>query len=430
MTPSTLTDVQIRDAFERRTRADLPIDLRGSVLTGVAAASQRWSWTMRAAEAVWRPSRRPAILALAAVALLVAASVAMVLVGSHKEPPKGSGRGLVFISGGDLWVADVDGAHPRLVWDAPGSLIVSRPTWVDPDTLLVQEISGGVYAVDLRTSTPRLLAKAGALLAVSADHRRVAIGFDRPDGPHLSIVEIATGVQVADTIVRPAFVFPATPQIGPQSGLTGGPHAWSPDGRWLLGQGFDTDASDTSGWIYQLDVQTGEIRDLARNLCCGLHKPNPVLAPDGSSVVYMNYHQATSGEICDFRCGTLWSLDPVTGASRQLTAEAGSEIGPVFSPDGSWIAFAEYIGTGYDVAIVRSDGTGRRKLTDIGNVYAPVANIEPYVYLAWDADGGGLTFLRGLGVDTEHELWHVTLDWQTSRVEAPVMSEFAWQVLP
>jgi hypothetical protein len=291
----------------------------------------------------------------------------------------------------------------------------------------LQEISGGVYAVDLRTSTPRLLAEAGALLAVSPDHRQVAIGFVRPDGPHLAIVEVASGAQVADRIVRPAFVAPANPQIGPQGGLTGGPHAWSPDGRWLLGQGFDTDASVTSGWIYQLDVQTGEIHDLATELCCGLHKPNPVLAPDGSSVVYMNFHEvAPSDTTCDFRCGTLWSLDPLTGTRRQLTAEAGSEIGPVFSPDGSWVAFAEYVGSGYDVSIVRQDGTGRRKLTDIGDVYAPVANLEPYTYLAWDADGAGLNFLRGPNRQTEWQLWHVNAtNLQLQRLGTITAAEFA-----
>ena len=426
MTSPRLTDAQIRDAFERRADVDLPRDIRGDILAVVASHPQRDSWVMRAAEAVRPPASRRAILALAAVALLIATSVAIALVGSDNKLTDGSGPGLAFISDGNLWTADGDGEHPRLVLDMPGTMVVSRPTWVDRDTLLIQETSGGVYSVDLRTATSRLLAEAGALLALSEDHRRVAIGFERSDGPHLSIMEIASGRQVADVLVHPAFAAPASPQIGPQVGLTGGPHAWSPDGRWLLGQGFASSASATSGWIYRLDVQTGEISDLATNLCCGLHKPNPVLAPDGSSVVYMNFHQATQGEICNFRCGTLWSLDPVNAVRQQLTATEGSEIGPIFSPDGSWIAFAEYVGPGYDVAIVHPDGTGRRKLTNIGDVYAPPANIEPYAYLAWDPDGKGLTFMRGPDTSMEHELWHVALDGQPAqRLGTLLVSEFA-----
>lgn len=424
-----LTDELIRAAIARRAASAEERDLRARVLAATAAVPQRRGWRARVDKLLVIPQRRAMLGLVVALAVLLAATVIVALVGSHIQLPNASGRALAFISSANLWVAEDDGAPPHLVWDMPGPMVASRPTWVDRDTLLVQEIRGGVYALDLRTATPRMLADSGALLALSPDHRRVAIGIDRVDGPHLSIVEIASGAQLADTLVRPAFAPPATPQIGPQGGSTGGPHAWSPDGQWLLGQGFDTDASITSGWIYQLDVQTGVIRDLARNLCCGLDQPRPVLAPNGSSVVYMNYHQGTRGETCAFRCGTLWSLDPLTGVRRQLTSEAGSEIGPVFSPDGSWIAFAENVGPGYDVAIVRADGTGRRKVSGFGDVYAPNANIEPYVYLAWDADGNGLSFMRGQGMDVEHELWHITLDGQLARIGASVMTEFAWEVI-
>ncbi len=424
MNVQPLTDAQIRDAFERRVDVDLPSDLRRDVLAAVASEPQRSGWWTRAADVFARPEQARTIVALATVALLIAATAAIVFVGGRDQPERP--RGLTFISSGDLWIADGDGGHARLVWNTPGPMIPSRLTWVDPDTLLLQEGSGDVHAVDLRTSTQRLLAAAGALLAVSPDHRQVAVGFDRSDGPHLAIIEIASGVTVADVSVGPAFMAPANPQIGPQHGLTGGPHVWSPDGKWLLGQGFATDESAVSGWIYALDIQTGEIRDLATDLCCGLHKPNPVLAPGGSRVVYMNFHQATGGEICDFRCGTLWSLDPVTAGQQQLTATEGSEIGPVFSPDGSWIAFAEYVGPGHDVAIVSADGTGRRKLTNVGDVYAPPANLEPYEYLAWDPDGTGLTFMRGGDNSTEHELWHVAIDGQPPlQLGTITASEFA-----
>ncbi len=429
MNPQQLTDGRIRDAFARRADVDLPRDIRRDVLAAVASRPQRLGWVSWASEAIRPPANRRAVLALAAVALLIVTSVAIALVGSDNTPPDGSGRGLAFISDGNLWTADGDGEHPRLVWNMPGDMIASRPTWVNQNTVLVQEVFGGVYAVDLPTSTPRLLAPAGALLAVSPDRRQVAIGFGSPAGPHVSILEIASGLEVANMQVHPVSVARPDPQVGPQGGLTGGPHAWSPDGRWLLGQGFDTDPdqSNAIGWIYQLDVQTGEIRDLARHLCCGLHKPNPVLAPDGSSVVYMNFHEAVQGETCNFRCGTLWSLDPISAAPRQLTATEGSEIGPVFSPDGSWIAFAEDAGPGYDVAIVRADGTGRRKVTDVGDVYAPSANIEPHVYLAWDRDGTGLTFMRGPDdTSVEHELWHVALVGPPpQRLGTLLVSEFA-----
>ena len=440
MTHVTLTDAQIREAFERRAPAAVPGDLRRSVLAAVATEPQRWSWAAGAAEVLGRSATRRAILVLVGVALILATTLAIALVGSHDQPLPGPGRGLAFISGGDLWVANVDGTQPRRVWDTPGTLVASRPTWVDPNTVLVQEISGGVYVVDLQTSTSRLLLDAvsdegdpqpstprlvpAALLAVSPDHRSAAIGFSSAK-PQIYIMDIASGWLDTRLFVKPSFVPPVDPQVGAFD-RTGGPHAWSPDGRWLLGQGLDTDQSATSGWIYQLDVETGEIHDLVKQLCCGLNTSNPVLSPDGSRVVYIDYHQAIKGEPCDFRCGTLWSIDPVTGVRAQLTETAGSEIGPAFSPDGAWIAFAEYVGPGSDLSIVRVDGTERHRLTNIGDVYAAGDNESPYTYLAWDADGGGVTFMRGSLGQAEYQLWHVTVDGlHLQRLGTITASEFA-----
>jgi hypothetical protein len=422
MTNMTLTDAQIREAFDRRSRAVVPSDLGETVLATVAGEPQRWSWTALTTDALMRTPTRRTVAVLAGVALLLATMLAVALVGSHDQPLPGPGRGLAFISGGDLWVADANGQHPRRVWDLSGSMVASRPTWVDPNTLLVQESTGGVHAVDLQASTARLL-QPGALLAISPDHRRVAIGLNT-DKPQIDIIDIATDRLGASLFVKPTFALPVDPQIGVID-RTGGPHAWSPDGRWLLGQGFDTDVSATSGWIYQLDVETGEIHDLVKQLCCGLNTSNPVLSPDGSRVVYIDYHEATKGELCDFRCGTLWSIDPITGVRVQLTELAGSEIGAAFSPDGRWVAFAEYVGPGYDVSIVRADGTGRRRLTNLSDVYGAGDNVSPYAYLAWDADGSGVTFMRGASGQAEYQLWHVTLDGQLRRLGTITASEFA-----
>jgi hypothetical protein len=441
MSKLPLTDAQIREAFDRRAQAAVPADLRSAVLAAVAIEPQGWGWTARATDALKGTPTRRAIVVFAGVALLVATMLAVSIVGSHDQPLPGPGRGLAFISGGDLWVADLDGTHARLVWDTPGAMVASRPTWVNPNTVLVQEITGGVYVVDLLTSTARLLPAISpgvevvgvqtstsqpppaALLAISPDHRTAAIGL-ASDIPYVYTLDIASGSLETGLVVKPTFVEPVNPQIG-SIGTTGGPRAWSPDGRWLLGQGLDTNDSSRSGWIYQLDLQTGEIHDLARELCCGLDEPNPVLAPDGSSVVYVDYHDHETDPSCGFRCGSLWSLDPVTKDQRRLTAEAGSEIGPHFSPDGAWIAFAESVGSGYDLSIVRADGMGRRKLTSVGDVYAPSANVQPYAFLAWDADGRGLTFMRGPSGQTEWSLWHVTLDGlQLQRLGTITAAEF------
>jgi hypothetical protein len=415
-TKSSLTDAQIRRALGRRAGVAVPDDLRRLVMTGIAAQPQRWSWQARAASALSGGGRGRMLPALVAIALLVATMMAIALVGGPEPVSLGMGRPIAYISGGDLYVVGPQGESPRRVWDSPAEESLSKPTWVDAETILVnvRGTSDGASLVDLvniATGAARVVDYGSELLALSPDHRRIATGrFIAGAGARLQIVDLATG-----SVIDLAGIESVAPL------------SWSPDGRWLIGEGS---RSGNSGFIYRIDLQadlaSGRFSDLATGLCCGLHIPRPVLSPDGSRVAFVNYHQAVIGELCAFRCGTLWSLDPATGARSQLTAEEGSEEGPAFSPDGLWIAFMERDGSGTDVAVVRADGTDRRTLTETGDAYAPSANGAPYRYLYWDPDGSGLTFMKGPAAAQEHELWHVTLDGQLAqRIGAFVVSDFS-----
>lgn len=412
-----LTDEAIRAAIARRATSSGEHDLRERVLAAAAAVPQRRGWRVRVEHALALPERRATLTLATAVLLLLAMAIGAAVVGGlfDRTLPAPLG-GLTYLSEGDLYVAGPAGESPRIVWDVPPTAVLSQPTWVDAETIVVEQLPGGVYLVDIATRAVRLVDDGGELLALSPDHGRIATAHPMVGAPsRLWIFELETGSRISD--------------LGEIASTT--PLTWSPDGQWLLGEGLRTGASATSGWVYRVDVQTGGLRDLAINLCCGLHQARPVLAPDGSIVVFVHYHQAVRGEACDFRCGTLWALDPVSGARQRLTADAGSEIGPTFSPDGSWIAFMEYAGgEGYDVAILRPDGTGHQRLTSTGDAFAPAANLEPFRYLSWDADGRGLTFMRLEGNGPQLQLWHVTLDGVATRIEAPAISEFARRVVP
>lgn len=421
-----LTDEAIRAAFARRATSGGERDLRERVLAAAAALPQRRGWRVRIEHSLVLRERRATLTLAATVLLLLAMAFGAAVVGSLLNRTSSLGA-LTYLSGGDLYVAGPAGESPRLAWDAPDTVVLSQPMWVDAETVLVQarrlvDGIGSVYLVEIG-SAPRLIDDGGELLALSPDHRRIATGHsDGGTRSLLWIFDLEAGSRTAD--------------LGDIPSRT--PLAWSPDGQWLLGEGLREGGSATSGWIYRVDAQTGATRDLAIDLCCGLHQPRPVLSPDGSQVVFVNYHQAVQGESCDFRCGTLWALDPESGAREQLTADDGSEIGPMFSPDGSWIAFMESsFGHAYDVAILRPDGTEHRKLTSTGDAFAPAANLEPFRYLAWDPDGRGLTFMRVrpgeaqvVPGETEFELWHVTLDGVAMRIEAPAISEFARKAPP
>ncbi|HET6328115.1 MAG TPA: PDZ domain-containing protein, partial [Planctomycetaceae bacterium] len=81
--------------------------------------------------------------------------------------------------------------------------------------------------------------------------------------------------------------------------------------------------------------------------------------------------------------GDLWTVDRAGGDARRLTAGVGLESYPVFSPDGTMIAFAgEYEGN-LDVYVVPSAGGVPRRLTH---------HPDPDVPVGWTRDGKEIIF--------------------------------------
>ncbi len=81
--------------------------------------------------------------------------------------------------------------------------------------------------------------------------------------------------------------------------------------------------------------------------------------------------------------GDLWSVSREGGEATRLTAGPGIEADPVFSPDGSEVAFSgEYEGN-VDVYVVSAGGGVPRRLT-----YHP----GPDIPVAWSPDGKNILF--------------------------------------
>src|SRR5437899_1286562 len=81
--------------------------------------------------------------------------------------------------------------------------------------------------------------------------------------------------------------------------------------------------------------------------------------------------------------GDIWVVSREGGEARRLTTAVGSETGPVFSPDGSMIAFTgEYDGN-QDVYVVPAAGGVPKRLT---------SHPSPDQVVGWTRDGKRIIF--------------------------------------
>jgi tricorn protease len=95
-------------------------------------------------------------------------------------------------------------------------------------------------------------------------------------------------------------------------------------------------------------------------------------------------HPAVSGRQVAFGyAGDLWVVDRAGGTARRLTSGVGLETHPVFSPDGSQVAFAAEYDGNLDVYVVPTAGGEPKRLT-----YHP----DPDLPIAWTPDGKAVLF--------------------------------------
>jgi Tol biopolymer transport system component len=145
--------------------------------------------------------------------------------------------------------------------------------------------------------------------------------------------------------------------------------SWSPDGQQIV---F---ARSGRGRLYVIDADGRHLRALTRDV--GLADSDPAWSPDGTTIAFVR-RPVGNGLAAIYLIGS-----DGHGLCR-LTPFARSVYGPAWSPDGSKIAYTSREGTGFAIAVVDADGTGRRTLTREWLDFTP----------AWSADGSKIVFAR------------------------------------
>jgi eukaryotic-like serine/threonine-protein kinase len=191
----------------------------------------------------------------------------------------------------------------------------------------------------------------------------------RLNGFYLAIVALMIVlIAIAYWLVQP----PSAPHIGTYIQLT---HDGQPksligtDGtRLYLSLGEMREGSFRSRGVAQMSVRGGELVKLANLPSVDM---SPVdLSPDGSEILVVNGQGAPPK-------GPLWSF-PVLGGSPRKLGDSIAETA-AWSPDGKMLAFTDL----RELFMAKADGSGRRKLAEVGG---DILNVT------WSPDGRSLRF--------------------------------------
>jgi len=128
--------------------------------------------------------------------------------------------------------------------------------------------------------------------------------------------------------------------------------SWSPDGRFVTAD-MDRSPNKNDDDVYLLPVAGGPVRRLTDRAG---REGNPVFSPDGSMIAYM--WDADGAE-------SLWVTTPEGERHVQITSYVGFNANPRWSPDGQRIAFSSDRGGSPDIWVMDLDVGALRKALGI-----------------------------------------------------------------
>jgi Tol biopolymer transport system component len=427
MIPDLVTDDLIEAAFERRAeragragRADLG-RLAANILTLTAGTRQPWAWRLRLTSALSAQGLRPAWAGLLVFAGFVAVALAVTLLGRQLQRAH---PGLVaYVQHGDVYVAAADGSNPvRVVHD--DGVGFYQAIWSPDGRWAAVQAGDGEYLLNPGTLALRRIAT-GRGAVWSSDSRSLAfITSSASDEYIIEIARIDTG---ATRELR----------LKPWTGYSvDDPLAWSPDGRWFVASVSpsachgDRGCSPGRDRLVRIDATSGDAVLIA---------PRSYLATGGAqwSPDSQRFVFARSDPECpiDSRCLTSIVVENADlSAAVSITDPTINSSGPLWSPEGTWVAFIqddrapnERGSNRVTLSIERPDGRDQRNLLE------PDDQLGPISAFSWSADGTAIDVSRrDLNSGEMAGVFEVKiLDGALKTIPLPQgLDSFDWQAIP
>jgi Tol biopolymer transport system component len=158
---------------------------------------------------------------------------------------------------------------------------------------------------------------------------------------------------------------------------------YSPDGNQII--------CGEDGHFRILDAATGT---LIRTLEAGVNGWLPVFSPDGTQVAFAVFGSGNST--------SLWRIDAAGGQAVALASAAFENYCPTWSPDGNWIAYqSSAINVGSEIWIMDRNGGNKRQITSTPGGWSrgPV----------WSPDGKWLAFVSTPSASTGVEYGEINV---------------------
>jgi TolB protein len=245
--------------------------------------------------------------------------------------------------------ASADSAIPATATPAPMATGTGRIVFASYDALRGRD---DLYVVNVAEGEARLLQANASQPAFDATGTRLAFRSLDPLQLGLAILDPRTGIRL-ETTVHAEDSWPT----------------WSPDGGQIV---FASDKHGDRKWRLYV-ISPGEVRGEGEEWILG---QMPAWSQDGSRLAYHGCDERGD------RCG-VWVMQPGGFNPAPLTGNA-SDTAPIWSPDGSQVAFVSARSGNLEIYAVDIATGAERRLTD-----SAAADVAP----TWSPDGRRLAFL-------------------------------------